>query len=382
MKLDGRTEKAVEYCLFCPKMCRFACPVAAAEARETTTPWGLMSLVALVNRGTVELTPEVGEALYHCTSCLRCQSFCKHETDVPAALIEARRQMVKSGVAIPKAVQGIDLRMEQYGSPFGPVPDLPPEADEVFAKDAPIAYLPSCARRFRDPESVLTAGRMLSVVVGEKVELIQTAGRRLNYCCGESLREAGFATRADKRQRDLFKDLAGRKMLITGCGSFRARYAEPKRGRPRVVHTSEVLAEHLPLLAMRVAEGGMGAAEGRVFYHDSCKVGRGFGAYRGPRDVLQALNGHEPDEFWQNKAEAQCCGGGCHYDEINPDGAAVAAVTLASTAADHGADVVVTAEVRCKLHMNRFTEAHVLDLIDVAAQRLGLLRGRGLPEHS
>lgn len=372
MKLDARRRKAAEYCLFCPKMCRFACPVASAESRETTTPWGLMSLVALVNRGTLELTAEIGEVFYHCTSCLRCQAFCKHETDVPSVLREARRQMVEEGVVVPREVQGIDLRMEQYGSPYGPVPDLPAEAVEVFATDAPIAYLPSCTRRSLDPESVVTAGRVLAEVLGQRVELIQTAGRRLNYCCGESLREAGFAARADKRQADLFKDLAGRELLITGCGSFRARYSEPKRGHPRVVHTSEVLAEHAHLLASRLAEAGVEADARAVFYHDSCKVGRGFGSTRGPREVLSALIGRAPSELWQSEAEAQCCGGASPYKEVNPVGAAVAAETLAETARDHGADVVVTAEVGCKLHMRASTDAEVLDLIDVAAARLGL----------
>ena len=35
---------ALEKCVFCPKLCRSACPVSNAEPRETITPWGKMSM--------------------------------------------------------------------------------------------------------------------------------------------------------------------------------------------------------------------------------------------------------------------------------------------------------------------------------------------------
>ena len=46
--------RALELCEFCPKMCRFACPVSEATGREALTPWGKVSLAALA---TSELPP-------------------------------------------------------------------------------------------------------------------------------------------------------------------------------------------------------------------------------------------------------------------------------------------------------------------------------------
>src|SRR5438067_1717306 len=43
-------QRAQELCEYCPKMCRFACPVSEAARREALTPWAKVSLAALSAR--------------------------------------------------------------------------------------------------------------------------------------------------------------------------------------------------------------------------------------------------------------------------------------------------------------------------------------------
>ena len=43
----------LEKCVFCPKLCRTACPVSNAIPRETLTPWGKMSMSYFVAQGDV-----------------------------------------------------------------------------------------------------------------------------------------------------------------------------------------------------------------------------------------------------------------------------------------------------------------------------------------
>src|SRR5207253_9293844 len=82
-----------ELCLFCPKMCTFACPVSEATAREAHTPWGKVSL------STLEPDLSAALAFAACTGCLRCTQYCAHENDVPQILNGARAQAVRAGVA-------------------------------------------------------------------------------------------------------------------------------------------------------------------------------------------------------------------------------------------------------------------------------------------
>ena len=88
--------RAAELCEFCPKMCRFSCPVSEVSSREAWTPWGKVSLATLSGRA-----PESSAALAFgaCSGCLRCQTYCAHANDVPSILYAARAVAVRAGSA-------------------------------------------------------------------------------------------------------------------------------------------------------------------------------------------------------------------------------------------------------------------------------------------
>ena len=77
MSLDSH-RRALGYCSFCPKLCRFCCPTAEAEHRETVTPWGKMTLAGMVLANRLAPGPEQGEIFYHCLGCLHCRAHCRH----------------------------------------------------------------------------------------------------------------------------------------------------------------------------------------------------------------------------------------------------------------------------------------------------------------
>ncbi|MCA9554929.1 MAG: hypothetical protein KC933_33170, partial [Myxococcales bacterium] len=51
--LDEAEDRAVATCTTCPTLCRWSCPVAEAEARETTSPQRLVVLAGFMKRGRV-----------------------------------------------------------------------------------------------------------------------------------------------------------------------------------------------------------------------------------------------------------------------------------------------------------------------------------------
>src|SRR5205823_244399 len=103
--------RAQELCEFCPKMCRFACPVSEATGREALTPWGKVSLAVLVGR-----EPDAAAALAFagCTGCHRCAVYCAHDNDVPSILYAARATAVRAGVA-PQAWTELPARFSARG---------------------------------------------------------------------------------------------------------------------------------------------------------------------------------------------------------------------------------------------------------------------------
>ena len=76
--LEGRRD-ALEKCVFCPKLCRSACPVSNAEPRETLTPWGKMSAAWMAAHGDVPADGSHAAPAWACTACYGCREACDHQ---------------------------------------------------------------------------------------------------------------------------------------------------------------------------------------------------------------------------------------------------------------------------------------------------------------
>src|SRR5204863_6870331 len=102
----------LERCVFCPKLCRSACPVSNAEPRETLTPWGKMSMAYFVANESVELAPTFADPAWACTGCFGCREHCDHKNDVTGTLFDARSALLEQGVAI----SGVQRVIEHFKS--------------------------------------------------------------------------------------------------------------------------------------------------------------------------------------------------------------------------------------------------------------------------
>lgn len=89
---------ALETCAFCPKLCRFACPVAEAEGQEAVTPWGLLTRADDIRRQLATLDGPMATLWTHCTGCGACTAQCKHENPVAETIYGLRALSVESGV--------------------------------------------------------------------------------------------------------------------------------------------------------------------------------------------------------------------------------------------------------------------------------------------
>lgn len=353
-------------CTFCPKLCRFSCPVAEGEARETVTPWGLMSLLRLVDEGHVELTAEVGETFFHCAGCLRCQTWCRHDNDLPTAMRHARRQVVDSGLSVPRPLQGMELVMDKHGAPFGPVPSLADAAGEVFDGSAEVAYFPGCSRRSEDPEGVLMVGRLLAEVLGRPVALFQGEEASPMHCCGGSLEQAGYGARAEVWRTRMAGLLGQFELVVTECGEFPA-FDDGPRTQSLIELLYDRLTDWMPKVTPRDEDRAL-------VLHDGCRTGRRNQGHEATRAIVAAAAGRAPEDMWLARDEALCCGAGDHYPKVSPEGAQVAAGLVLDAVRDQDGSVLVTGSSRCACHL-RASGGEGLEIIDVArivARSLGV----------
>jgi Fe-S oxidoreductase len=313
---------SLEKCVFCPKLCRTACPVSNAEPRETLTPWGKMSHAWMAAHGDVPIDASHASPAWACSGCFGCRELCDHRNPVADVLLDARASFAARGVA-PEGAGRVIARFTRHDAETRErVRELASQAPRAFALGdraalsrgaapaARAALLVGCGYLRSAPAEARDAVHAAAELAGEPVGLVEG-------CCGLPLRLAGdvdgFRARARAFARSLAAARVGRLMVVdAGCAlALRRRYPEVRVDLGREVAV-EVLVE---VAARWLVEGrrlGFGAGPLRtpVRWHDPCQLGRGLGVYEAPRTVLAHVLGRRPDEFPSSREHAACSGAG------------------------------------------------------------------------
>jgi Fe-S oxidoreductase len=309
------TDLALRLCTYCPKMCRFSCPVSEATGRESVTPWGKMSALA---RGAK--SPGAEAALpYACTGCLRCQRYCAHGVDVPRALFPGREGALSRGDApegAREAVRAFGRREAALGGLLSGWPG------------GRVGFHPGC--------SALAAPHLAedARVVLEKLapgEIGAAAGGR-PPCCGYPLYAAGAVAEFTAHAASVAARVKGPLVVLDPGCAFTLKVIYPRHGVALEAEV-ETLAE---LVARRLPSSPGAAARPR--YHDACHLGRGLGVYEAPRRALAWAAGAPPLELPLSREDAPCSGGGGLLPETDPKTAALIARDAAALAAESAPD--------------------------------------------
>ncbi len=360
LPLVAKHEGEHTYCAYCPKLCRFSCPVSTVEGRETTTPWGKMSSLHHVVTEALPLDPAYAATWYACTGCKRCTEFCAHDNQVADTLIDARSEAVRHGVAPGEALEVIAKHQSRERN-------AALRADAIFADSMSdlsqtIAYVPGCTTVMQSGDAALHGL--------EVTRALTTASTRVeaSACCGLPLLEAGdhdgfvraaqaFLTRVSKQDVAVFQD--------PGC-LHALRVTAKTHGvesRTTLLHITELAASRLQRFHERKTDGP-------VRYHDPCRLGRGLGVFDEPRRVLQQILGRPPDEFVEYRAHSECSGAGGQLPRLYKQTSKDIAKERMGQHARHGGGTVVTA---CPAAANAFRkngDAIVLDIVTLMRDSL------------
>lgn len=371
--LNSSVEKATAYCTYCPKLCRFSCPAAEAENRETVTPWALMRLLEYVRTGDVELSDEVAEIFYHCMGCRRCQQWCKHDNDVPEAMWAARALLREHGYG-PDVLAGfVEFFMEE-NSPHPmarPLEEVDRATNEAFDASSSIVFMPDCETRFHYPELIARAGQMIEAVEGRKARLYTRDQGSGHACCGFPLLSAGDEPGYVSYREQLEDALADADYVITDCAAMASLYREGssfgRAGSLTVLHLVEWLHEMLDALEVKAPVSVRG-----LRLHDSCFVTRQLELGQQTREVLHALVDGELGEFSVNGADAPCCGGPGHYHVVAREASERCASDRLAQLSLEGGDAIVCASATCKKAFRRVGGDGTVDLLEIACRAMGV----------
>lgn len=340
---------ALEKCVYCPKLCRAACPVSNAEPSESLIPWGKMSAAYFMARGDVPVTPENASVAWACTGCLACAERCDHKNPVAATLTDARAELYERGAA-PAAAKGLVERWPKLAERRrAAVAELGAEAGH------PVAHLLlGCSYATREPRTARLAVRVAESLLGGRVALAKG-------CCGYPLAAAGDRAGAEREREALAREVSSTETLVVlDAGCFRAL-------SPALPNATLLLDRAARMLERFKPRPGLAAPR----YHDPCQLGRGLGRYDQPRAILERVVGAPPLEFERARERADCAGAGGLLPLTRPAGAeAIAAERLAQHASAGGGPVATACG--SSLHRLRKSGADVRDVVEYMAIGLGL----------
>jgi Fe-S oxidoreductase len=350
---------ALETCVYCPKLCRAACPVSGVEASETVTPWGKMSLAYFAARGDVPVDQEHAASAWACTSCYACRERCDHKNEVAATLNDARAEMFARGAA-PEAAQRVAERFPEHQAALArAVEALEGEREPAPSSQVPAALLLGCGYARREPEAARDALRAAEALRGGPV-------RPLSICCGLPLLEAG--------------DRAG---FVAAATNFAAAVADapeliavdPGCARTVLVEYPRVgVSVRRPELFVDLAARALDRLQplpelGPLRYHDPCQLGRGLGRYDEPRAILGKIAGVAPQSFPRTREQGECSGAGGLLPSTRPESSrAIADARIAEHRALGGGQLVTACAQ--SLHRFRTRGEDALDLVTLVARSL------------
>jgi Fe-S oxidoreductase len=284
-------------------MCRFACPVALAEARETVTPAKKMEFLYLVGKGYRKIGPEIVEPIYKCTGCLHCFTYCGHKNMIMHVYYSARNEL--KNYADEKIKNVVEKYKDNYlktGNAFGE------RSLEKFRElqranrtgKTGVLFFPGCTEANFYPETTNRIFKFLRKIYPD-LEFIQGE----HYCCGFPLLNTGLMEQFLDNARKIMGYLNKFKIVLTNCPAC-ATFLKNVYAGAGIILKPEVLTV-LELISNVLDKVGQSSEGKSAVYHDPCYLTRYNRIITEPRKILKKI-GFAITEFAWNGIDTECCG--------------------------------------------------------------------------
>jgi len=363
-----------ELCALCPKLCRFACPVATATADEGATPTAMLGGVRMAEAGLISWQA-AADNLAKCTGCGACKAPCEYEQDVPGMLYEARAAAWAAG-AVDAGSKALHERFLEHGNPFSS--GLRESLHEHgtagdFQRKGRVLYWPGCRKLAEEPEQVARTVAMLHRVGADHVSL--PARDDVPTCCGAPLRVIGDRTGLQVVASGLQQYFNRQRTWVSSSSSCLNTVIDGYQEAGLAINAELLhLGEYLLFFRARIAQLGRESRELReergepvpqVVIHDACALQRRLGRAASVHQVVEAVTGKPSRSLAPSANRTHCCGAGDFHDLRRPEAAKAVGTWAAQVQPAPRSAWIVTGDSDCVAALQAaHPQNHVMDLTD------------------
>lgn len=357
--------------------CRNTCTVFDAIPWESNSPRGKYYLLTQYIKGNIPMDEELSKALFSCTTCKKCDFVCQIQAHNAHNWMSLRPCFHANGLE-NTGLAAVRENVLKTGNFWG-VP-----ADNRFAwldvptlKKGKVAYWAGCWANVVMSNMPQNITRIFNKT---GVDFVHFGADET--CCGLYLALGGYMddfTALVKKNLEMFRE-AGIDTMVFSCPGCYATFSEnyPVIAEQLGVdcnikfrHVVYYLSELVNLGRLKFTN----PVNCKVTYHDSCHVGRWFGHYEEPRNVMKAIPGVELVEMPSNRENALCCGLVSAFDSLPT--VAHSGVKRVNEAEATCADFLITNCAGCGSQFNATscamnTKVRQKDITELVAQGLGL----------
>lgn len=341
------------------------CPVERVTKREATTPHGWALLIASVNRGMLKWDAETVDLLFQCADCGLCQANCATDRPLPAALVAARAEIVKLGLA-PKSVRDLEEKLKgSVVSGQGSASDTKPSTVNRLSSTVGL-YIGAAES---SPRTVEAAQKLLKASGAGEVACLGTGvpSAYLAYTVGLWERASQLAQQTVAEIQSSAVDTV---ITLSAEDSHMLKHVLPEVGfsLPPGVQVLELVE----FLAQKVEQGQLQFRKrdfGVFTYHDPCHTPRLPERGNAARRLVSAIaEGGLKEMLWRDRRAAPCGAvGGLTYTQ--PKLAAGMARARLAEAKGTGAQVLLTDDPTCLAQLEKHSDGlQVASLIELLAE--------------
>lgn len=179
-------------------------------------------------------------------------------------------------------------------------------------------------------------------------------------CCGQPVFNAGYRKRAKEAAKHFIEVFGDDELVVCPSGScvhmVRHTYPELLADEPEWADRANELASRIYELSeyivdvLGVEDVGAGF-EGKVTYHESCRLLRGLGVSEQPKKLLRSVKGAE---FVPLDRADVCCGFGGEFSNDFPEISEAMVEEKVDSYLNSGADVLIACEPGCLLNIGGY----------------------------